>query len=121
MNMFGRQKTTVEKSDSDYYGLSYIVMERPGYTKILNTQSDSTSQESYNYHILYAFAHAFEMKKMNKLSDNEWENWLQLIRSTFQYQSTSTLWSKDSDLKKWFDPQFYNFITNEIMSATITM
>jgi hypothetical protein len=119
--MLGRQKSNVEKSNSDYYGLSYIVMERPGYTKILNTQSDTTSQESYNYHILYAFAHAYEMKKMNKLSDSEWENWLQLIKSTFQSQSTAALWRKDPDLKKWFDPQFYSFITNEIMSAAITI
>src|SRR5688500_5790991 len=119
--MFGRQKSNVEKSNSDYYGLSYILMECLGYTKIVNTQSDYTSQESYKYHMLHAFTHAFEMKKMNKLSDNELENWLRLIKSVFQYQSTSTLWSKDSDLKKWFDPQLYNFITNEVMSAKITL
>jgi hypothetical protein len=81
-NMFGRQKSFTEKTNSDYYGLSYFVMERPGRTKYLDTQSDSTSQESFNYHILYTFAHAFELYKKNKLNENEWIKWLELIKVT---------------------------------------
>ncbi len=118
--MFGRQKSINHPSKSDYYGLSYIVMERPGRTKILNAQSESTSQDSYNYHILYTFAHAFEMQMKDKLSKKEWDSWLNLIRTTFTSQSISEAWTKDSDLREWFDPQFSSFISKEIMPLSVT-
>ncbi len=117
--MFGRPKSTNQPSKTDYYGLSYIVMERPGHTKIVNTQSGSTSQESYIYHILYTFSHAFQMQKEKRLTDDEWNNWLNLMRSTFQSRSITTAWSKDSDLRQWFDPLFCIFISQEILPLSI--
>lgn len=112
--MFGRQKSFTEKSTSDYYGLSYIVLERPGRTKYLSTQSDSTSQESFNYHVLYTFAHAFELYKKNGLDENEWNKWLGLIKVTFKCQSLSAILKKDPELDKWLDPSFKNFLDKEI-------
>lgn len=117
--MFGRRKTFTEKSNSDYYGLSYIVMERPGRTKYLNTQSDSTSQESFNYHVLYTFAHAFELYKKKKLDENEWNKWLEIVKITFKSQSLSSILKKDKELRDWLDPSFRNFLDSEIAPLVV--
>ena len=117
--MFGRHKTFSAKSSSDYYGLSYIVLERPGRTKYLNTQSDSTSHESFNYHVLYTFAHAFELYKKNKLEENEWNKWLEIMKITFKCHSLSAILKKDTELEEWLDPSFRHFLNNEIVPMVI--
>jgi hypothetical protein len=89
-------------------------MERPGHTKYLNTQSDSTSQESFNYHVLYTFVHAFELYKNKKLDENEWNKWVEIIKITFKTQSLSSILKKDLELRNWLDPSFRNFLDSEI-------
>lgn len=114
--MFGsKQKFTVSKSEGDHYGLSYLVIERPGYTKILNIQSDTTSEESFYYHTLFTFYHAFELHRNEKMKENEWSSWLQLIHSTFQNHLILSTWYKDTGLRTWFAPEFIDFIDHKII------
>lgn len=114
--MFSRHKSSfTEKSNSDYYGLSYIVLERPGRTKYLNTQSESTYQESFNHHVLYTFAHAYELYKKNRMNEDEWNKWLELLKITFRSQSLSAILKKNAELEKWLDPSFKNLLNSEII------
>jgi hypothetical protein len=60
-------------------------------------------------------AHAFHMRQRNVLSDNEWEGWVQWIKSAFGQGSISDYWTESIQPEKWFDSAFREFINREVI------
>ena len=55
------------------------------------------------------------MRKRKVLSDIEWTGWLRWMKSAFEQDTIKDLWKPNIDMEKWFDPDFQNFVENELI------
>jgi hypothetical protein len=90
-------------------------VERPELIKVINNvpANYSSPDVSFAYHILYTYAHVFHMRQRGVVSDNEWTGWLRWMQTAFEQGTISEIW-KTIDAGKWFDPDFEEFINNEL-------
>ena len=54
------------------------------------------------------------MHQRGILRENEWNAWIRTIRSTFRKGTIGDYW-KGSELETLLDPDFQNFINNDII------
>jgi hypothetical protein len=105
--------------DEKIHGLTQMAVEKPVLIKIVsNVESDLTEEIAFTYHLLYTFAHAYHMHQRKVVSDNEWTGWVRMMRSCFEQGKVREYWESDLELEKWFDPEFQDFIDNEIVRKT---
>ena len=52
------------------------------------------------------------MRQRNVLSDNEWEGWLQWMKTAFEEGEILDYWKDNIKPQKWFDPAFREFQTS---------
>jgi hypothetical protein len=55
------------------------------------------------------------MYKRGILKDNAWNGWVRLIKGTFREGTIGDYW-KESEIGEWFDPDFKDFVNNEVLS-----
>ena len=102
--------------DEKLHGMAEMLVHSPELVKVLNNSQSSISRELvFAYYALYACAHAFHMRQRKVLSDNEWAGWLRWMKSAFGGGTISEYWDKNIQPEKWFDPEFQDFINNEII------
>ena len=107
--------------DEKMHGLAEMLVHQPELVKVLSKNLSSISLEQvFSYYVLYMCAHAFHMHQRKILSDNEWVGWLRWMRSAFAEGNISDYWEKTIHPEKWFDPDFQNFIDNEIIKKPKT-
>lgn len=105
--------------DEKIHGLTQMAVEKPELIRIVsNVESDLTEEIAFTYHLLYTFAHAYHMHQRKVVSDNEWTGWVRMMISCFEQGKVREYWESDLELEKWFDPEFQDFIDNEIVRKT---
>ena len=97
------------------HALRQIVIKSPELIKVLSKVDANSPEVAYAYDILFTFAHVFHMRKRKVLSDNEWTGWLRWMKSAFEQGTIKDLWKTNIDMEKWFDPDFQNFVENELI------
>src|SRR4030095_3412274 len=97
------------------HALHQIVIKSPELIKVLSKIDANSPEVAYAYDILFTFAHVFHMRKRKVLSDNEWTGWLRWMKSAFEQGTINDLWKTNIDMEKWFDPDFQNFVENELI------
>ena len=102
--------------DEKMHEMAQMLVHHPELVKLLNKNQSGISPELvFAYYILYTCAHAFHMRQRKVLSDNEWTGWLRWMKSAFEGGTIKEYWEKNIQPQKWFDPDFQNFINNEII------
>jgi hypothetical protein len=100
-------------------GIKNIVKKKPELIRIVsNVESDVTEEVAFTYHLLYTFSHAYHIHQRKVVRDNEWTGWLRMMISCFEQGKVREYWKSDLELEKWFDPEFQDFIDNEIVRKT---
>ena len=97
------------------HALHQIVIKSPELIKVLSKVDANSPEVAYAYDILFTFAHVFHMRKRKVLSDNEWTGWLRWMKSASEQGTIKDLWKTNIDMEKWFDPDFQNFVENELI------
>ena len=97
------------------HALHQIVIRSPELIKVVSKVDANSPEVAYAYDILFTFAHVFHMRKRKVLSDNEWTGWLRWMKSAFEQDMIKDLWKTNIDMEKWFDPDFQNFVENELI------
>lgn len=102
--------------DEKIHAMGEMLVHHPELVKIISKNQSSVSQETvFAYYVLYTCVHAFHMRQRKMLSDNEWAGWLRWMKSAFAEGTIGEYWEKSIDPEKWFDPDFQDFIDNEII------
>lgn len=102
--------------DEKMHSLAEMLVHRPDLVKILDKNQSTISQELvFSYYVLYMCSHAFHMHQRKILSNNEWEGWLRWMKSAFTGGEITEYWKNIVHPEKWFDPDFQDFIDNEII------
>jgi hypothetical protein len=97
------------------HGIAELALARPEIGELLDRESANMStKESAAMYILYVYALGFHMRRRGVLRDNEWAGWMGLIRSAFRKGTIGEYW-KTVEPENWFDPEFQDFINNEIL------
>jgi hypothetical protein len=97
------------------HGIAELAIARPEVGEILDRESANISpKEAAAMYVLHVYAHAFHMRQRGVLRDNEWAGWIGSIRAAFRKGTISEYW-KTVDPENWFDPEFLDFINNEIV------
>ncbi|HEY9492037.1 MAG TPA: hypothetical protein VIP56_08635 [Nitrososphaeraceae archaeon] len=97
------------------HALHQIVIKSPELIKVVSKVDANSPEVAYAYDILFTFAHVFHMRKRKVLSDNEWTGWFRWMKSAFVQGMIKDLWKTNIDMEKWFDPDFQNFVENELI------
>ena len=93
------------------------VMEDPPIQNVIDKQESFSREEAYAFYILWVCSHAYAMHKRKVFDDNEWKGWLQWMRHIFRRGTIKELW-KQIEPDKWFNPDFENFINEEILQKS---
>ena len=97
------------------HGIAEVALARPEVGELLDRESANMStKESAAMYILYVYAYGFQMRQRGVLRENEWAGWIGLIRSAFRKGTIGEYW-KAIEPENWFDPEFRDFINNEII------
>ena len=84
--------------------------------EILDRESANQGpKESAAMYILYVYAYGFQMRQRRVLRENEWAGWIGLIRAAAFRKGTIGEYWKAIEPENWFDPEFRDFINNEII------
>jgi hypothetical protein len=101
--------------DDKLHGIAEMTINRPELEEIPDRDTSSQAPKmSFAMYVLYVYAHAFHMRQRKVLKDNEWYGWLRSIRAAFKEGSIGDYW-KMVEPENWFDPEFQDFINNEII------
>jgi hypothetical protein len=101
--------------DEKLHGIAQLAIARPEVAEILDRESANMSpKEAAAMYVLYVYAYGFHMRQRKVLRDNEWAGWIGLIRAAFRKGTIGEYW-KTIEPENWFDPEFLDFINNEIV------
>ncbi len=101
--------------DDKLHGIAEVAIARPEVAEILDRESANEGpKEAVAMYVLYVYAYAFHMRQRGVLRDNEWAGWIGLIRGAFRKGTIGEYW-KTVEPENWFDPEFQDFINNEIV------
>jgi hypothetical protein len=101
--------------DDKMHHLSELAIARPELAEIFDRNAGSQSpKEACAMYALNVFSYAFHMHQRGILRKNEWNGWLRLITTVFKEGTIGDYW-RASELEAWFDPEFQDFINNEIL------
>ena len=101
--------------DDKLHSLAELAIARPEIAEILDRESANMStKEAVAMYVLYIYAYAFHMRQRKVLRNNEWAGWLGSIRTAFRKGTIGEYW-KTLEPENWFDPEFQDFINNEIL------
>jgi hypothetical protein len=95
--------------------LTEIAIARPELSEIFVRNESNSPKRACAHYTLSVYEYALHMHKRGILKDNAWNGWLRQIRANFKEGTLGDYW-KDLDLGGWFDPDFQDFINNDIIS-----
>jgi hypothetical protein len=101
--------------DDKLHGIAEVAIARPEVAEILDRESAKEGpKEAAAMYVLYVYAYAFHMRQRGVLRDNEWAGWIGSIKASFRKGTIGEYW-KTVEPENWFDPEFQDFINNEIV------
>ena len=101
--------------DDKLHSIAELAIARPEVAEILDRESANQGpKEPVAMYVLYIYAYAFHMRQRKVLRDNEWAGWIGSIRAAFRKGTIGEYW-KTIEPENWFDPEFQDFINNEIV------
>ena len=94
--------------------MAEIIIEKPSMQKVIYKLEKPSEELAFAYYILFICSHAYAMRQRKVLNDDEWTGWLQWMRNCFKYGTIGERW-KQIQSETWFNPDFENFLNEEIM------
>jgi hypothetical protein len=97
--------------------MAEIIIEKPSMQKVIYKLEKPSDELAFAYYILFICSHAYAMRQRKVLNDHEWTGWLQWMRNCFKYGTIGEQW-KQIQTERWLNPDFENFLNEEIMPKT---
>src|SRR5215211_248954 len=94
--------------------MAEIIIEKPSMQKVIYKLEKPSDELAFAYYILFICSHAHAMRQRKVLNDHEWTGWLQWMRNCFKYGTIGEQW-KQIQTERWLNPDFENFLNEEIM------
>jgi len=95
--------------------LAEMTVSEPELAEILDRDAKKRGTKvAFAMTTLNIWAFAFHMYQRRALRDNEWNGLLRSMKAAFRDGTIGDYW-KIVEPEKWFDPEFQNFIDNEIV------
>jgi hypothetical protein len=111
------QTKVLNDLDEKVRKMAEIIIEKPSMQKIIYKLEKPSEELAFAYYILFICSHAYAMRQRKVLNDNEWTGWLQWMRNCFKYGTIGEQW-KQIQAERWLNPDFENFLNQEIMPKT---
>jgi hypothetical protein len=111
------QTKVLNDLDEKVRKMAEIIIEKPSMQKVIYKLEKPSEELAFAYYILFICSHAYAMRQRKVLNDDEWTRWLQWMRNCFKYGTIGEQW-KQIQSERWFNPDFENFVNEEIMPKT---
>src|ERR671927_921495 len=108
------QTKVLNDLDEKVHKMAEIIIEKPSMQKVIYKLETPSEELAFAYYILFICSHAHAMRQRKVLNDHEWAGWLQWMRNCFKYGTVGEQW-KQIQSEGWLNPDFENFINEEIM------
>ena len=108
------QTKVLNDLDEKVHKMAEIIIEKPSMQKVIYKLEKPSEELAFAYYILFICSHAYAMRQRKVLNDHEWTGWLQWMRNCFKYGTLGEQW-KQIQTERWLNPDFENFINEEIM------
>jgi hypothetical protein len=108
------QTKVLNDLDEKVRKMAEIIIEKPSMQKVIYKLETPSEELAFAYYILFICSHAYAMRQRKVLNDHEWTGWLQWMRNCFKYGTIGQQW-KQIQSERWLNPDFENFINEEIM------
>ena len=109
------QTKVLNDLDEKVRKMAEIIIEKPSMQKVIYKLEKPSEELAFAYYILFICSHAYAMRQRKVLNDHEWTGWLQWMRNCFKYGTIGEQW-KQIQTERWLNPDFENFLNEEIMS-----
>jgi hypothetical protein len=111
------QTKVLNDLDEKVRKMAEIIIEKPSMQKVIYKLEKPSDELAFAYYILFICSHAYAMRQRKVLNDHEWTGWLQWMRNCFKYGTIGEQW-KQIQAERWLNPDFENFLNEEIMPKT---
>jgi hypothetical protein len=111
------QTKVLNDLDEKVRKMAEIIIEKPSMQKVIYKLEKPSDELAFAYYILFICSHAYAMRQRKVLNDHEWTGWLQWMRNCFKYGTIGEQW-KQIQTERWLNPDFENFVNEEIMPKT---
>ena len=111
------QTKVLNDLDEKVRKMAEIIIEKPSMQKVIYKLEKPSEELAFAYYILFICSHAYAMRQRKVLNDHEWTGWLQWMRNCFKYGTIGEQW-KQIQTERWLNPDFENFLNEEIMPKT---
>ena len=111
------QTKVLNDLDEKVRKMAEIIIEKPSMQKVIYKLEKPSEELAFAYYILFICSHAYAMRQRKVLNDHEWAGWLQWMKNCFKYGTIGEQW-KQIQTERWLNPDFENFINEEINPKT---
>jgi hypothetical protein len=111
------QTKVLNDLDEKVRKMAEIIIEKPSMQKVIYKLEKPSDELAFAYYILFICSHAYAMRQRKVLNDHEWTGWLQWMRNCFKYGTIGEQW-KQIQTERWLNPDFENFVNEEIIPKT---
>jgi hypothetical protein len=111
------QTKVLNDLDEKVRKMAEIIIEKPSMQKVIYKLEKPSDELAFAYYILFICSHAYAMRQRKVLNDHEWTGWLQWMKNCFKYGTIGEQW-KQIQTERWLNPDFENFVNEEIMPKT---
>jgi hypothetical protein len=94
--------------------MAEIIIEKPSMQKVIYRLEKPAEELAFAYYILFICSHAYAMHQRKVLDDDEWTGWLHWMKNCFKYGTIGEQWEQIQS-ERWFNPDFENFVNENIM------
>jgi hypothetical protein len=101
--------------DEKMHRLEEHLLERPELARVINNVQSLSPEGVYSFDVLNVFSHAHDMRERKVLNDNEWQGWVEWMRTCFRLGTIKENWKRIQE-SKWYDPAFEDFINKEVVA-----
>jgi hypothetical protein len=109
------QTKVLNDLDEKVRKMAEIIIEKPSMQKVIYKLEKPSEEIAFAYYVLFICSHAYAMRQRKVLYDHEWAGWLQWMKNCFKYGTIREQW-KQIQTERWLNPDFENFVNEEIMS-----
>ena len=98
--------------------MAEIIIEKPSMQKVIYRLEKPAEELAFAYYVLFICSHAYAMRQRKVLDDDEWTGWLHWMKNCFKYGTIGEQWEQIQS-ERWFNPDFENFLNENIMPRPI--
>jgi hypothetical protein len=113
------QTKVLNDLDEKVRKMAEIIIEKPSMQKVIYKLEKPSEELAFAYYILFICSHAYAMRQRKVLNDHEWTGWLHWMRNCFKYGTIGEQW-KQIQSERWLNPDFENFINEEIIPKPVS-